>query len=118
MILLFLTTIANAVDVFEFCRIERQRWNERYQTFETELVDTFYSRQTVQFIVYDHSFEINRDIHPIVAVTKKDHLTCWREHENSELCYDKKRGEIVWEWHTRAGATLRDVMGICRMNGE
>lgn len=119
MILLFLTTaLAHEVNVFEFCMIERQRWSERYQRFDTELVNTFYSLQSVQMIVFEHSFEIDRDVHPIIETTTKNGMTCWREHKNSELCYNKKDGEILWEWNTRAGETLRDVMGICRINGE
>ena len=118
MILLFLTTITFAADVFEFCSIERQRWNEKTQQFETELVSTYYSYDTIQFIVYDHSFEINRDVRPIIETKETDNKICWREHENSELCWHKKMGLVFWEWNTRAGATLRDVMGICRVNGE
>ncbi len=104
--------------MFEFCTIKRQVWSEREQEFHTELVNHYLSDETLQFIVYKKSFEIDRDKHPIVAVTKKNNMTCWREHENSELCYDKKNKQILWEWNTRAGATIRDVMYICRLNGE
>ena len=118
MILLLLATLAQAADVFEFCTVKKQKWSERYQEFETKSVRTYYSYNTIQFIVYDNSFENNRDIHPIIKTIKKQGKTCWVEHENSELCYDKYRGEILWEKNLRSGETWREVMGICRINGE
>lgn len=116
--LLFLLATAQAADVYELCSIKRQKWSERQQRFEQESVTTFYSREKIQFILYKNSFEMSRDRHPIIETTEKNGMTCWREHANSELCYDKDRNQMVWEWNTRAGATWRDVMDICGINGE
>jgi len=116
--LLFLLATAQAADVFEFCTVKRQVWSEREQEFHTELINHFLVGETMQFIVYENSFEIDRDKRPIIKTTKKNKMTCWREHENSELCYDPVNNWVLWEWNTRAGATLRDVMYVCRKNGE
>lgn len=116
--LLFLLATAQAADVYEFCSIEKQRWSERYQRFDSESVETFYSRQTVQFIVYKNSFELDREHRKIAETTEKNGMTCWRERDNSEICYDKGNKKMFWEWSTRAGVTYRDVMSICVINGE
>ena len=116
--LLFLLATAQAADVFEFCTVKRQVWSEREQEFHTELINHYASTTPMQFIVYEKSFEIERDRHPIIETTTKNNMTCWREHQNSELCYDTVNKQILWEWNTRAGATIRDVMYICRKNGE
>ncbi len=116
--LLFLLTTAHAADVYELCVIKRQRWSDRYQHFKTEEVATFYSYERPRLIVYENSFEIDRDYHPIIETTNKKGMTCWREHANSELCYNTEHNLILWEWNTRAGATLRDLFVICKTNGE
>ena len=116
--LLFLLATAQAANVYEFCAIEKQRWSERYQRFDSESVETFYSRQTVQFIVYKNSFELNREHRKIAETIEKNGMTCWRERDNSEICYDKGNKRMLWEWSTRAGVTYRDVMKICVINGE
>lgn len=119
MIILFLATaIANTPQVYEFCRIENQKWSERYQKFEMQHFSTFYTFQKPQMIVYEKSFELARDEHPIVETYQKNGMNCWREHANSELCYDKRRKQVLWEWNTRAGDTFRKVMDVCRVNGE
>jgi len=116
--LLFLLATAQAADVFEFCVAKKQKWSERYQRFETEQVQTYYSYPTIQFIVYQHSFEVDRDSHPIMETTTKNGMTCWREHENSEICYDRNKGEMYWEWTKRSGDTFRNVLSVCKINGE
>ena len=115
--LLFLLATAQAAEVYEFCSIRTQKWNNKAQEFQEESVETFYSRQTVQFIVYKNSFEMNREHRKIVETTEKNGNTCWREHENSEICYDKGNNQMLWEWNTRAGATYRDILKICVTNG-
>ena len=117
-VLLLTTTLAYAADVYEFCRIEKQKWSERYQKFEMQHFSTFYTFQKPQMIVYEKSFELDRDEHPIVETYQKNGMPCWREHKNSELCYDQAGGQMFWEWNTRAGETFRDVMDVCRVNGE
>jgi len=116
--LLLLLATAQAADIYDVCTIRRQRWSDRYQNFKTEQVETFYTYERPRFIVYENSFEIDRDPRPIIETTNKKGMTCWREHSNSEVCYDKDRSLLLWEWNTRAGATLRDVMTICGKNGE
>ena len=115
--LLFLLATAQAADVYDLCVIEKQTWSDRYQKFETKGVQTYYSYQRPQFILYENSFELNRDRRSIVETTEKNGMTCWREHANSEICYDKDNSRMLWEWNTRAGATLRDVLKICVING-
>ena len=116
--LLFLLATAQAADVYEFCMVKRQIWNEREQRFSTELSETYYSYETIQFIVYENSFEVNRDAHKILKTSVKNGMTCWQEHENSEICYDKKDEKMYWERHKRNGDTIRHVMSVCRINGE
>ena len=118
MILLLLITLAQAADVYEFCSIKRQTWNERYQRFYTNSTDTFYSYEKPRIIMYEDFFELDRDPRPIIETTTKDGMTCWREHKNSELCYNKEYGIFLWEWNTRAGKTHRNVMQICGINGR
>ncbi len=117
--LLFLLATAHAADVYDLCVIKRQRWSDRYQHFKTEQVETFYTYERPRLIIYEDSFEIDRDSHPIIEKTSKGKgKTCWREHKNSELCYNEEYNLILWEWNTRAGATLRDLFVICKINGE
>ena len=115
--LLFLLATAQAADVYEFCVVEKQTWDDRYQKFETIGVETYYTYERPRFILYENSFELNRDRRSIVETTEKNGMTCWREHANSEICYDKDNSRMLWEWNTRAGATLRDVLKICVING-
>jgi hypothetical protein len=116
--LLFLLATAQAAEVYDICVIEKQTWSDRYQKFEIKGVETFYTYQRPQLIVYKNSFELNRDRRSIIETTEKNGMTCWQEHVNSEICYDKGNNRMLWEWNTRAGATLRDVLKICGINGE
>ena len=115
--LLFLLATAQAADVYDVCVVEKQTWSDQYQKFETIAAETFYTYQGPRLIVYENSFELDRVHRPIIETTKKDGMTCWREHANSEICYDKGNNRMFWEWNTRAGATLRDVLKICSRNG-
>ena len=118
MILLLLTTLTFASDVYEFCLIKNQKWNERYQRFETFRSHSYYAHQPPQFIVHEKSFELNRDSHPIIEKTVEDKNICWREHKNSQICLNKTEGRMYWEWHKKNGETRRDIMYVCKINGE
>jgi hypothetical protein len=118
MVIFLFTSLLYASDVYEICMIKNQKWVERFQTFETSNTSTFFSTETVQFIVHEKSFEINRDTRPIVDRFEENGMQCIREHKNSKLCYDQKTKKYFWEWNTRAGETFRDVMSICSVNGE
>ena len=118
MILLFLTTLAFASDVYEFCALENQIWSENQQTWKTELVTTFYTFEKIQFIVHKNMFEINRKKHKIQSHETIDGLPCFREHENSFICLDESNNQFLWEFHYRNGRVTRDVMKICLKNGE
>ena len=118
MILLLLTALASASDVYEICVATTQRWSERYQEFQTEQVETYFSFQRLQLIIHEDSFEVERDSRPIIETTKQAHITCWREHKNSELCYNSEDRIFLWEWTKRNGDTYRNVLAACKVNGE
>ena len=118
MILLFLTALAFASDVYEICIIKQQIWSDEWQTFYNKRVTTFFTFQTVQFIVHDDSFEVNRQKKNIVSRETIDNLPCFREHENSFVCFDEKTNQFLWEFHYRNGKVVRDVYTVCRKNGE
>ena len=116
-LLLFLAT-AQASDVYSICVVRNQKWNERYQRFDTTNTETFFSRQSIQFIVHDNSFEIDRDPYPIVSRFVEEDNECFRNHQNSKICLDTENKLFYWEKNTRAGETYRDVFLICSKNGE
>lgn len=116
--LLFFITMANASDVYEVCRHEKQLWNERDQKFDTKYVSTFYSREPIQLIIHENVFEINRDKREIIEVFEKDDMKCWREHKNSFMCYDEVHNNFLWEFYKRNGDVTRDVMSVCYKNAK
>ena len=116
--LLFLLATAQASDVYDVCRIERQRWSEREQKFKAERVQTFISFEMMQIIVHNRTIEVDRDHRKIESKFTQSGNQCWREHDNSFLCYDESEKMLFWEWNKRNGDTLMDVMTICRINGE
>ena len=107
-----------ASDVYEICRQETQLWNERDQVFVTQHVSTFYSRQGIQMIIHNKTFEVDRDVRPIQETFKKDDMNCWREHKNSFFCHDTIHNTFLLEFYRRNGDVTRDVMLICSKNGE
>lgn len=116
--LLFLLASAYAADIYEVCVLKNQKFNETTQEFETFAVDSFYSKNTKQLIVFDTYFEVDREKYPIIEKTTKDGLQCWRQHKNSELCYSKVDNVIYWEANLRNGETHRSWMKVCVLNGE
>tara|TARA_B100000287_G_scaffold285665_1_gene269298 strand:+ start:361 stop:720 length:360 start_codon:yes stop_codon:yes gene_type:complete len=116
--LLFLTATALASDVYEICALENQVWNEENQSWATELVTTFYTFDTIQFIVHENSFEVNRKKKNIQSKKMIGDLPCFIEHENSFFCLDEKRNRFLWEFYYRNGKVTRDVLKICGKNGE
>jgi hypothetical protein len=116
--LLFFIATAIASDVYEVCRHEKQLWNERAQRYDTKYVSTFYSREKVQFIIHNNSFEVNRDVRNIQQKFTQDGMNCWREHENSFFCYDETHNNLLWEFYKKNGDVTRDVMSVCIKNGE
>ena len=74
--------------------------------------------QMIYFKVQKNSLEINqKDIVPISTYTR-DGMTCWKEHQKSELCLDLSRNRMVWEYHYRNGKITKDYFEIARINGE
>ena len=116
--LLIFMANAFAADVYEVCIHRKQTWIEREQRFENDYVSTFFSREPIQLIVYENMFEINRDKRKTQKKFKKDNMDCYREHENSFICYDKLHQRFLWEFNKRNGTTTRDVLEICYINGE
>ena len=118
MILLLLTTLALASDVYEICVMKHQIWSDESQTFYTKSVRSFYAHETIQLIIHDNSFEINRKEKNIKSRVKVGKMPCFVEHENSFVCFDKPNNQFLWEFYYRSGKVTRDVMQICRKNGE
>ena len=116
--ILFLLGLAQASDVYEICINNKQRWSDRDQEWETIRTDTFYSLERPQIIIHKNSFELNRDTRPIISSYEKDGMSCWREHKNSEICYDDSKNKIYWELHKKNGDIVRDHMTVCILNGE
>ena len=115
--LLFLLATAQASDVYEICVHKRQTWSEERQGWRTTLTTTFYTVKQMQFIVHENSFEIDRARKNIQKKETIDNLKCFREHENSFVCYDPERKQFLWEFHYRNGKVTRDVLRICSKNG-
>lgn len=107
-----------ASDVYEICVHKKEVWSEIQQQFITENVSSFYSGDTLQLIIHQNSFEIQRVKKNIESTYKKEDQQCWREHKNSELCYDKEDGKFYWEFFYRNGKVTRDVLTPCLKNGE
>ena len=118
MILLLLTTLALASDVYEICMIKSQIWSEENQTFYTKMVTTYNSFETVQLIIHENSFEVNRKEKDIQSRVNIGKMPCIVEHDNSYVCFDKPNNQFLWESYLRNGIVTRDVMKICRKNGE
>lgn len=116
--IIFITALATAADVYEICVHRKQTWNERQQQFDTTNVNSYFSRDKLQFIIYEELFEVNRDKRQISSTFKKDGMDCWREHENSFFCYDKKEDDILWEFTLRSGVVTRDILEVCLKNGK
>ena len=118
MILLLLTALAIASDVYEICTLKKQIWSDQDQVFVTKTVRTFYTFDTIQFIVHENSVEINRDKKYIKSKHILNDMQCFVEHENSFFCFDKVNNEFLWEFYYRNGKVTRDVMKVCGKNGE
>ncbi len=118
MILLLLTTLAFASDVYEMCIVENQIWSDQNQTFYSKSVATFFSFQTIQFIIHKNTFEVNRKVRNIASRETIGGLPCFREHENSFICFDADRDQFLWEFHHRNGKVTRDIYTVCVKNGE
>jgi len=121
--LLFLFASAYASDVYEICKTERQYWSERYQEWRFEYIETFSGYDNIQLIKHKSNFEFNtykniRDKHPIVSESIKDGNQCWKEHINSEICYNKELQVMFWEKNQRSGDVIRDILYVCLINGE
>lgn len=116
--LLFLLASAYASDVYEICVAKRQTFNEKEQEFQTDLVKSYYSEDTLQVVIHKTYLEIDREKREIESTYKKDGDTCWREHKNSEFCYDSVDKILYWEFFMRNGTVIRDVMHVCVLNGE
>jgi len=115
--LLFLTT-AMASDVYEICTHKKQKWNDRQQEFVTHYTMSMYTTESIQFIIHQNSFEVNRDKRNISHTFTQDGMHCWREHENSFFCYDDTTKSFLWEFYKRNGDVTRDIMKVCLKNGE
>ena len=107
-----------ASDVYEICVHEKQVWSEINQEYKTENVRSFYNVPTLQLIIHKNSFEIERVSKNIESTYTKDRMECWREHKNSELCYDDENKLFFWEYFYKSGKVTRDVMTPCVKNGE
>lgn len=116
--LLLFSAIAQASDVYEICRHEKQIWSDRQQQFETDYVSTFYSRVPLQLIIHENLFEINRDRREIKNKFETNDQKCWREHANSTLCYNESLKKFEWDFYSYNGKVTRDVMSVCFINGE
>ena len=103
MILLLLTALALASDVYEICVLKNQTWNDQRQAWETELVSSFYTSETIQFIVHESSMELNRKKKNIQSKKTIGDMPCLIEHENSFVCFDKENNEFHWEFYYRNG---------------
>ena len=114
--LLFLTT-AFASDVYEICVHKKQKWNDRHQEFVTHYTRSMYTSESIQFIVHDDLFEVNREKREISQIFHQDGMKCWREHENSFFCYDEDTKSFLWEFYKRNGDVTRDIMKVCLKNG-
>ncbi len=115
---LFLASTAMASDVYEICVHKKQKWSDNQQQFITEYVTSMYTTQSVQFIIHQNSFEVNRRKRDIVETFTQDGMHCWREHENSFFCYDKDTKSFLWEFYKRNGVVTRDIMKVCFKNGD
>ena len=117
--LLFLLATAQASDVYEICKVQKQNWSEIDQRFETESVQTYVAYRTIQFIFHKSYFEVDREVYQIQdTFTDKSGFKCWRQHKNSFLCFNSEDNLLFWEWDKRNGDTLRDVLTVCKVNGE
>ena len=116
--ILFLLGLAQAADVYEACVIERQVWSDYDQDWETKSVESYYSQDTVQMIIYENTFEVHRKKRNIEEKYKKGNNQCWKEHQNSFFCYDQENKIMEWEFHYRNGKVTRDLIKICVLNGE
>ena len=116
--ILFLLGLAQASDVYEICIDKEQIWSDRYQEWKPGYTRTYFTMQSPQIIVHKNSFEIDRDVHPIVERFERDGMSCFREHQNSEICYDKNFQELYWERHNRNRDVIRNVMTICKIDGS
>jgi len=118
MILLLLTTLALASDVYEICVLRNQTWSDQEQAWKTDLVTSFYTSQTIQFIMHENSMEINRKKKNIQLKKIVGDMECFVEHENSFVCFDEKNNQFLWEFYYKNGKVTRDVMQVCLKNGE
>lgn len=118
MVSLFLTSLAIASDVYEICSHTKQVWIEAKQDYETEFVGSFYTTPTIQLIFHENSFEINRRVKNVESRYTRGEMVCWREHENSEICYNFSEKTFYWEYFYKNGKVTRDIMGACVLNGK
>lgn len=116
--ILFLLGLAQASDVYEGCVVTRQTWSDIQQDWNTTRVDSYYSQDPVQFIIHKNTFEVNRYTRNIESKYNESGNQCWKEHKNSFFCFIKEDNLIIWEFHHRNGDVTRDVMKICKINGE
>ena len=115
---LFLLATAQASDVYEIDCRETRVWSEREQKFIFSRSECGMMDETIYFMVHKNSLEINqKDIVPISTYTR-DGMTCWKEHQKSELCLDLSSNRMIWEYHYRNGKITKDYFEIARINGE
>ena len=118
MVVLLLTSIAIASDVYEICLHKSQLWSERKQEFITMASYNYYGVENLQFIVHEDSFELNRDARKIVKRFQHNNMDCFREHENSFVCYNSEAKSFYWDFYKKNGDVTRDVMKVCAINGK
>ena len=117
MINLLLITAAMASDVYEICVHKKQKWSERQQEFVTQYTRSMYTTESIQFIIHQDLFEVNREKREISHTFLQDDMKRWREHQNSFFCYHEDTKSFLWEFHKRNGDVTRDVMKVCVKNG-
>ena len=118
MVILFLTSLSFASDVYEICLHKTQLWSDRKQEFVTTASYNYYGIENLQLIVHEDSFEVNRDFRKIVKKFKNNNMDCFREHDNSFVCYDPQTKSFYWDFYKRNGHVTRDVMKVCAKNGK
>lgn len=118
MVILFLTSLALASDVYEICLHKSQLWSDRKQQFVTTGTYNYYGIENLQFIVHEDSFEMNRDSRKIVKRFEHNNMNCFREHDNSIICYDSETKSFIWDFYKKNGHVTRDIMKVCAINGK
>ena len=107
--LLFLLATAQASDVYEIDCRETRLWSEQKQEFLYYKRKCVMPDETIYFMVHKNSLEFHqKDISPTLTY-KKDGMTCWKEHENSEFCLNLESKRILWEQHYRNGSITLDI---------